>query len=144
VFTVPIPVPFAPNPSALRAPIPNRVLVVDAEPLIRWSLCTALEAAGFDAVSAANGVEARRQATEWPPPRVAVVDLLGAEDAGELLAYVRQIYPDCRFVLTTTRSPLQHSGATDVNVVEKPFDLHSMIKLVKQLIDEPPGAAHKT
>ena len=96
--------------TAMRRPIPNRVLVVDDEPLVRWSLCAALNAAGFDAVAAASGIEARRLATEWPPPRVALVDLLGAGDARELLAYVRRIYPDCRFVLmTTSRHSLHHS-----------------------------------
>jgi two-component system OmpR family response regulator len=137
---VAIPVPFASHSSVLRPTIPNRVLVVDDEPLIRWSLCTALEAAGFDAISAADGVEARRAATEWPPPRVAVVDLLGAQDAGGLLDFVRRIYPDCKFVLMTTsrRSPAEHDD-DGVRVIEKPFDLHELITVIGGLLESPSG-----
>ena len=135
-----IPVPFASHSNVLRPPIPARVLVVDDEPLIRWSLCTALEAAGFDAVSAANGLEARQAATEWPPPRVAVIDLLGAHDAADLLDFVRRIYPDCKFVLMTTarRAPGDYDDVR-VRVIEKPFDLHKLITIISRLLEDPPG-----
>ena len=127
--------------SAMRPPIPNRVLVVDDEPLVRWSLCAALDAAGFDAVAAASGIEARRLATEWPPPRVALVDLLGAEDARELLAHVRRIYPECRFVLmTTSRHSLQCLEEKGVHLIEKPFDLYRLVLLVSRLIEDAAGA----
>jgi len=130
-----MPVPFALKTSVLRPPIPARVLVVDDEPLIRWSLCTALAAAGFDAVSAANGVEARQLATEWPPPRIALVDA-GAEDVGDLLAYVRHIYPECGFVLMTTGQPLQRYRGKAIDVIEKPFDVHRVILLIRRLIED--------
>ncbi|MEO6213233.1 MAG: response regulator [Vicinamibacterales bacterium] len=137
------PFSFALNSPVLREPIPNRVLVVDDEPLIRWSLCTALEAAGFDAVAAASGVEARRLANEWPPPRLVLVDLAGAEDTRELLDFVRRIYPDCKFVLMTTarQHDLRHDGV-DVQVIEKPFDLHNLVTLITRLVDEPSVSPH--
>ncbi|MEO5894113.1 MAG: response regulator [Vicinamibacterales bacterium] len=136
-----IPVPVAFYTSVLRPAVPNRVLVVDDEPLIRWSVCTALEAAGFDAVAAATGSEARQLAIEWPPPRVAVIDLLGDEDTGELLEHVRGIYPECKFILmTTAHHPAQRHRGRSVEVVEKPFDLDSLVLLVKRLIDDAPGA----
>ena len=140
-----IPIPFAAHSSVLRPPIPNRVLIVDDEPLILWSLCTALEAAGFEAVSASNGVEARHAAAEWPPPRVAVVDLLGINDAGDLLEFVRRIYPDCKFVLmTTARRGLTEHDNDWVRVVEKPFDLHKLITLISGWLVDPPGDVSQT
>ena len=85
-----------------RAVIPTRVLVVDEEPLIRWAVCSALTAAGFDAVSAADAGEASRLATQWPPPKVVLFDLISSDPSGvDLLFDIRCIYPDCRFVVMT-------------------------------------------
>lgn len=140
-----IPVSFAPEPSVLRPPIPNRVLVVDDEPLIRWSLCMALEAAGFDAVPASNGQEARRLATEWPPPRVAVIDLLGAQDTRELLDFVRRIYADCRFVLmTTSRQQSVRYQRHRLQVIEKPFDLNTVVAVIRNLLEDVPGGGSQS
>ena len=141
-----IPTPSVLETSVLRPPIPDRVLVVDDEPLIRWSLCTALQTAGFDAVAAGDGAEARRLATEWPPPRVVVVDLLGPRDTEDLLNFVRQIYPDCKFVLMTTAR--QHSVRHDgegVQVLEKPFDLRTLLMLITRVLQNaPPVDSHST
>jgi len=133
---VAVPVFLAVEEGMLRPPIPNRVLVVDDEPLIRWSLCTALEAAGFDAVAASNAIEARRLATEWPPPRVAVVDLLEAQDTADLLDSIRCIYPDCRFVImTTARQRRPPHGNDRVQVIDKPFDLNALVTMVSRMLN---------
>jgi DNA-binding NtrC family response regulator len=112
--------------------IPNRVLVVDDEPLIRWSLCTALAAAGFDAVGAEDAPAALRLAAEWPPPRVALIDWGPAKDTPRLVTEVRRIHPTCRFVLMTTadRRDLVAPGSWDAVVVDKPFDLAWIVALV--------------
>ena len=131
-----LPVFLAVEEGMLRPPIPNRVLVVDDEPLIRWSLCTALEAAGFDAVAASNAVEARRLATEWPPPRVAVVDLLDDRDTADLLDSIRRIYRDCRFVImTTARQERVPHGDGRVQVIDKPFDLNALVRMVSGMLN---------
>jgi DNA-binding NtrC family response regulator len=114
------------------------VLVVDEEALIRWSLCTALAGEGFDAVAAATINDAQRLASEWPPPRVAIIDSRapGAEDDRTLIRSIRDVYPDCRFVILTTAhggefgSP---AGADRFAVVEKPFDLSKVVGIVSDL-----------
>ena len=121
-----------------REVVPTRVLVVDSEPLIRWSVCTALAGAGFDAVAAADGAEASRIAAEWPPPKVAILDLRCPDTEGhDLVRAIRAVYPDCRFLMMTTA---QRGGATGrrgggVEVIEKPFDLGRLVDVVTALAE---------
>ena len=123
--------------SAMAREFPNRVLVVDHEPLIRWSLCTALAAAGFDAVGAEDVTAALRLAAEWPPPRVALIDWGPAKDTAHLVTAIRCIYPNCRFVLMTTadRRDLVAPGSWDAVVIDKPFDLAQIIALVSDVAE---------
>ena len=126
-----------------RGILPTRVLVVDDEPLIRWSVCTALAAAGFDAIAAADAAEAYRLAAEWPPPKVVVVDLRWSQTDGlELVRRIRRVYADCRFLIMTTAHG-DASGAAQrtggVEVIEKPFDLGELVDAVSTLAGVPEG-----
>lgn len=122
--------------SSLRDPISSRILVVDDESLIRWSLCTGLHTAGFDAVCARSAEEARRVASNWPPPRVAIVDLAHDGEARELMGEISHIYPACRFVLMTTANRhVPHEHGDNVEVIEKPFDLPRVVSLIKHLLE---------
>jgi DNA-binding response OmpR family regulator len=129
-------------------PVPTRILVVDDEALIRWSICSALAAEGFDAVSATDTVAVRRLA-EWPPPRIVLFDLPAPDRDGlEVLSEMRRIHPDCRFIIMTTARDCAHRYAFSdgVELIEKPFDLAHIVRLVKELADRrmateaPPGA----
>ena len=135
-----IPFPDRENSLTTRAIVRTRVLVVDDEPLIRWSLCTALAAAGFDAVAAADAPAAARLASEWPPPRVVLVDLENPDvDGKELLTGIRAVYPDCRFLIMTTDPRPGNGYCVDgVDVVEKPFDIARIVDRVSTLAAEPP------
>ena len=127
---------LAPQPvtkkSPLRAIVPTRVLVVDDEPLIQWSLSTALAAAGFDAVCARTTLDARRLASEWPPPRVAIIDAWPGGDVRELVEAIRSIYPPCKFIVMSTDGGDGDAG--DVMTLRKPFDLTEVVKLVQRSI----------
>lgn len=119
-----------------RAVIPTRVLVVDEEPLIRWSVCSALAAEGFDPVSAADTADAARLAAQWPPPKVVLFDLKSADPAGfGLLLAIRCVYPDCRFVVMTTAPdwPPDWIRAEGVGWIQKPFDLTQVVDVVGDL-----------
>lgn len=116
--------------------IRDRVMVVDGEPLIRWALCTALSAAGFDAVGAEDAAAALRLAGEWPPPRVAVIDWGPAKRTADLVTEISRIYPYCRLVLMTTtdRRDLVAPQSWDPVVVDKPFDLARVVALVRDVV----------
>jgi two-component system KDP operon response regulator KdpE len=121
--------------SAPRGIVPARVLVVDDEPLIRWSICVALIAAGFDADSASTADEARRLAATGAPPSVVLLDVHPDSQPQPLIDEIRGISPDSRFlVMSTARQTsetLRRFG--DVQIVEKPFDLMHLVSAVSEL-----------
>lgn len=121
--------------SALRGQIPARVLVVDPEPLIRWSICVALAAAGFDADSAVTAEEACVVAAAGDAPRVVLLDVLPDAPPQPLIDQIRAISPHTRFVvLTTSRQSSPVPGQlADVQVIEKPFDLTTLVSIVTTL-----------
>lgn len=114
--------------------VSTRVLVVDHEPLIRWAVCTALTEAGFDAVPAGTGEEARRVAAEWPPPKVALLDIDPDGQGRELLAEIAAIYPACTFIVMSTarRGRLSGVRVEGLCVIEKPFDLDGLVAVVAE------------
>ena len=109
-----------------------RVLIVDDEPLVRWSLASGLRAAGFDAVTASSGVEALTLAREPRRPDVVLVDLqLYDANPHALIEEIRLMAPQCRFLVLTTAGrgiPIARRG--NVTIVEKPFDLAEVVQLV--------------
>lgn len=118
------------------ASMPTRVLVVDDESLIRWSVCAALAAEGFDAVSAPDPAGGRRLAAEWPPPQVVLFDARSPDrDAPDLLSAIRKVSPDCRFIIMTTARhyALRCSSADGVELIHKPFDVAQVVRLVTEL-----------
>jgi DNA-binding NtrC family response regulator len=136
-----IPFPVLGKTPVSRAIVPTRVLVIDSEPLIRWSICAALAAEGFDAVAASDAVEAARLATEWPPPRVVLLDLRKPDaDAADLLQ-CRAVYPECRFLIMTTEpgaTGLDAARSKGIEVIQKPFDLARIVASVTRLAEREP------
>lgn len=114
----------------------TRVLVVDDEPLIRWSLCAALAAEGFHAVPTADVAGACRLAAAWPP-RVVIFDLRAPDRDGlQAVSEMRRVHPDCRFIImTTARNCAIHAFTDGVELIEKPFDLARVVRLVRELAD---------
>ncbi len=116
---------------------PQRVLVVDEEPLIRWSLCAALAAEGFHAVPTADLAGACRLAAELLP-RVVLFDLRAPDRDGlAALSDMRRVHPDCRFIIMTTarNCALRYAFNDGVQLIEKPFDLARVVRLVRELAD---------
>jgi DNA-binding response OmpR family regulator len=123
---------------AVPAPVKNsisiegvrrRVLVVDGEPLIRWALSVGLSAAGFDAVAAANDVEARAIASSWPRPDVLLLDVHQG-DCSQLLADLRVIAPLCHVLVLGTCCQGGHERWEGLDVIRKPFDLREVVERV--------------
>jgi two-component system response regulator AtoC len=115
---------------------PNRrVLVVDDEALIRWSLVETLGDAGLSVAEASDGQSALRTLTERGPFDVIVLDYrLPDSNDLNLLATIRRLSPRTAVVMMTAfGTPEVSSGALDLGayrVVAKPFDMHHMADLV--------------
>jgi DNA-binding NtrC family response regulator len=114
-----------------------RVLIVDDEPLVRWSLATALGVAGFEPVTASCGAEALALARTPPAPAVVLIDLgLYDTDAFVLVDRIRAVAPACRMLaLTTSGSEVAADPAWPaVTLIRKPFDLGDVVRLVEREI----------
>jgi DNA-binding NtrC family response regulator len=116
---------------------PLRVLVVEDEALIRWSIAETLAGHGHavvEAGSAAAAVEALHD--EADPIDVVLLDLRLPDSSDlTLLADIRRLRPESAVVMMTAYgSPdlARHArelGACDV--VDKPFDMHAIEQLVR-------------
>jgi len=112
-----------------------RVLIVDDEPLVRWSLEAALRAAGFDPVTASGGAEAVALAGTGPRPAVALIDLeLYGTDVLALAGRIRALAPGCRVLGLTTSGPdlARHTAWPAVTFIRKPYDLADVVRLVER------------
>jgi DNA-binding NtrC family response regulator len=126
-----------------RKESPLRVLVVDDEPLIRWSLVETLTELGYVTVEAGDAASALRALDEHDGFDAVVLDyrLPDSNDLA-LLATIRRRVPDAPVIMMTAfGTPEVTGGAMKLGayrVVPKPFDMHDMAALVEQSV-QPTG-----
>src|SRR5215831_6926070 len=116
---------------------PLRVLVVDDEALIRWSLSELFADVGYDVTEASDGASAVAEASEGEEFDAIVLDYrLPDSNDLHLLEQIRQLQPQAAVVMMTAfGTPEITSGALKLGayqVVSKPFDVHDMVNLVSQ------------
>jgi DNA-binding NtrC family response regulator len=121
--------------SASARKFPRHVLVVDDEPLIRWSIAESLSDAGLDVEQACDAASALRKVVSTPPPFDAVVLDLRLPDMNDLslLGTLRQLLPGAALVLMTafgTPEIVAAAQAMGAAVVNKPFELDELKRLV--------------
>lgn len=113
-----------------------RVLVVEDEMLIRWSIAETLAQKGHTIVEATTATAAVQALTETPGPiDVVLLDYRLPDSTGlGLLASVRRLRPDSAVIMMTAYgTPEVASGALELGayrVVNKPFDMHGLESLV--------------
>lgn len=117
-------------------PAASRLLVVDDEALIRWSLGEQLAKAGYDVVEAEDGASALDALRDQGPFDLVVLDLkLPDTDGLSLLKRIRQVAPACGVVMMSAfATPQDVSDARDIGVSEiiaKPFDVQYLLKAVE-------------
>jgi DNA-binding NtrC family response regulator len=112
------------------------VLVVDDEPLIRWSLSEALSEHGYAVRQAASGAQARQELeASSGEPLVVLLDLRLPDVVDlSLLRDIRARRPDAPVVMMTAHGSDEDArDARRLGVfrfVTKPFDVGEMIDLV--------------
>jgi DNA-binding NtrC family response regulator len=115
-----------------------RILVVDDEPLIRWSVAETLAECGHDVVEAADGHAARGAICEAARDFDVVVLDYRLPDSNDLslLACIRAMAPGTRVILMTAfGSPEVVQGALDLGayrVLSKPFEMQDLAHLVSE------------
>ena len=111
---------------------PRRILVVDDEMLIRWSISETLKQHGYTIVEAGDAASARRALVELPEPPDAVVLDYRLPDSNDLslLADIRRTTPDSPVVLITAFGTQEITdGARKLGayaVMNKPFEMSDL------------------
>ena len=112
------------------------VLVVDDEPLIRWSLAQALAARGLTVCEAGDGRSAMHEISSAEAPFLVVVLDYRLPDSQDftLLGWIRRQSPHSSIILMTAHgAPEVSRGALDLGafrVVAKPFEIDDITDLV--------------
>lgn len=129
----------APNNSHMAKNSPSlRVLVIDDEPLIRWSLSETLSGSGHSVIEASDGETAVRVLSDGQEPVDVVVLDYRLPDSNDLtlLATLRRLAPLAQVIMMTAFGTADVvSGALSLGayrVVPKPFEMHDMAALVLQ------------
>ena len=121
-----------------------RVLVVDDEFLIRWSIAETLGAAGHEVTEAPDAAAALAALEETPDPDVVLLDfrLPDSNDLG-VLAKIRRLAPASAVVLMTAfGTPEVTAGALQLGackVLSKPFNMHDLEYIVRTHGPRPSG-----
>jgi two-component system response regulator AtoC len=114
----------------------KRVLIVDDEWLVRWSVTEALKARGFDVEEAVDAASAMQ--TFDAECDLVLLDL-HLPDAMDLrvLSFIRQKSPSVPVILMTafaTREVADDAAALGASIVTKPFDLDDLTGAVEQAL----------
>jgi DNA-binding NtrC family response regulator len=115
----------------------RRVLVVEDEGLLRWSLVQTLLDRGFAVEQASCGADALDLVSSDGRFDVAVVDFRLPDSSDlTLLATLHRLMPHTALIMMTAYStPEMMQGALDIGalrVVSKPFEMNEMARLVEQ------------
>ena len=139
IAPLPVPVPGGEYPH-LRKKSATRVLVVDDEPLVRWSIGETLSAKGFDIVEASDAQEAVAAILDPArKPDAVFLDLkLPDSDDLSLLASVRCVLPGVPVILMTAFGTMEVlEGARRLGVfavLDKPFDLDELDEVLERAL----------
>ena len=115
-----------------------RVLVVDGEALIRWSVSEVMSDEGCEVVEAKDGKAAVQIVSGSPVPFDVVLLDFRLPDSNDLtlLSTLRRLAPSTQVILMTAfGTPEVAKGAMDLGaftVVSKPFELAELATLVHQ------------
>ena len=115
----------------------GRVLVVDDEALLRWSLNETLSAKGYEVAEAADGASAIAACSRPDPPADVVLLDLRLPDSQDLrvLSTLRRISPKLPIIVMTafgTRDVAEDAMQLGAfRVLDKPFELNDIPPLVE-------------
>jgi two-component system, NtrC family, response regulator AtoC len=117
----------------------NKILVVDDEHLIRWSLEQNLKKQGYEVVTAASGEDALRIAREEQPDLVLLDIQLPGISGIEVLEKLKDYDEELVVIMVTAQSGLEIAvtamrlGAHDY--VSKPFNLDELSIIVRKALE---------
>jgi two-component system response regulator AtoC len=117
----------------------NKILVVDDEHLIRWSLEQNLKKQGYEVITAGSGEDALQMAREHQPDLVLLDIQLPGISGIEVLEKVKDLDEDIIVVMLTAHGGLETAvnamrlGAFDY--VSKPFNLDELSIIIRKALE---------
>jgi len=117
----------------------NKILVVDDEHLIRWSLEQNLKKQGYEVLTAGSGEDALRIIREDPPELVLLDIQLPGISGLEVLEKIKDIDEDIIVIMVTAHGGLETAvtamriGAYDY--LNKPFNLDEMAIVIRKALE---------
>lgn len=131
-----------PQRGRVRAAPRRRILLVDDDPDVRRSLENALSKAGYEVISAANGIEAIRRWRELHGGDLVILDMFMPEKDGlETILELRNYSPGIPIIAisgggTTGRLDILQDAKLlgAIETFEKPFSIHALLALVARTI----------
>lgn len=116
----------------------GKILVVDDEHLVRWSVCRFLEGEGFVALEASSGPEAL-QVMQVEDIWILITDLMMPDMNGvELIRRARIKYPDLTiFVVTAVDSPEPIRSAHEAGAIQtfsKPIPFEELVGTIQRMV----------
>ncbi|MBT1072491.1 sigma-54-dependent transcriptional regulator [Pelotalea chapellei] len=117
----------------------NKILVVDDEHLIRWSLEQNLKKQGYEVLTAGNGEDALRLAREEQPDLVLLDIQLPGISGIEVLEKIKEYDEDIIVIMVTAHGGLETAvnamrvGAYDY--ISKPFNLDELSIVIKKALE---------
>lgn len=124
---------------ARKSPHP-RVLVVDDEPLVRWSVGETLRARGYEILEAGDGQTALHMLADDPSAAdVVLLDFLLPDSHDlKLLAMLRGLAPSAPIIMMTAFGrPELVDRARELGayrVIDKPFELNELASVIRHAI----------
>lgn len=123
---------------------PYRILVVEDELLMRWSIAETLAAAGHNVIEAETAAAALHVLRERPAADAVMLDCwLPDSNDLSLLAEIRRLAPATPVIVMTAHgTPALTTAARQLGayaVLDKPFDIRDVEPIVKQACE---GRAH--
>jgi two-component system NtrC family response regulator len=131
------------NSPSLTKKSPGRVLVVDDEPLVRWSVSETLTDEGYEVTEAGDGASAIQALSAAAHADVVLLDLrLPDCDDLRVLSAVRRLVPTIPvIVMTAFGSPESLREARRLGafaVLDKPFEMDALVPLVEHALASHP------
>src|SRR6476469_8608238 len=121
------------------------IVVVDDQPVALEYCSTALRVAGYRVLTATSGKKALDFfQPSGTPVALALIDIVMPEMSGlELIKAAERLNPPKRIVLMSGYAPdevkrLVGPGASDYRCIWKPFETHTLLQCVRNVLDAPP------
>lgn len=128
------------NMNSLSIVKTQRILIIEDEPLIHWSIENALKKVGFDVVVVTSVENAINQLhsdrfdlviTDFKFPQI---------DGFEVAKVAKRITPEIKVIMISTDSDFMNRHeyeSTEIEqFVEKPFDLNELVRVIKESLSK--------